>query len=92
MVYSLDCIVGLENNITIDEKAADAHRVKRLIESMWDGLGRFGADRLVVELNGAAISVSGTVRSLREKQMVLGAAACANGALKVEDRIYINPD
>lgn len=90
-VRNLAGVTGVSNRIEISAPKVMAHDVRRSIEDALERQAEREAHRVELAVRDGVVSISGRVRSLAEKQAVIGAARGTRGVHAVEDRLLIEP-
>jgi osmotically-inducible protein OsmY len=92
-VRNLIGVRGVTNNVTVRAgKPVESERVREAIESALERRAEREAKRIRVEVTPAGIvTLTGHVRTWRDKRAALAAARFSRGVRQVEDRLEINP-
>jgi osmotically-inducible protein OsmY len=88
-VRGLSGVKGVTNNISIQEKKVQPEAIKQRIEEALKREAEREAHRIVVEVRGSRVILSGNVHSFREMQDARGAAFSAPGVTSVENNLHI---
>jgi osmotically-inducible protein OsmY len=91
VVRYLPGVKGVINKITVTPPAVDAPHLRRAIETALERQAEREAKHLRVQVEGGTVTISGTVRTWREKQAILGTLAHAPGVRSVTDQLTIDP-
>ncbi|MEN3385030.1 MAG: hypothetical protein V7608_5074 [Hyphomicrobiales bacterium] len=83
-------IKGVTNSIVLKPRAEPAE-IKKKIQEAFKRNAEVDANRIVVETEGSAVILKGTVRSWIEREEAERVAWSAPGVTKVEDRIVVAP-
>ena len=81
---------GVENLTELVRTAPAAKDVHHAINQAFTRNAKLDADAVVVTSSDGAVALSGTVRSLSERNAAVAAAWAAPGVTSVEDRLTIN--
>ena len=84
-VRGLTGVKGISNKITIKPRAVQPSVIKENIEEALKRAAEREANRVVVEVRGTRVILSGKVRSFAELRDVRGAALSAPGVTSVDD-------
>lgn len=90
-VKNLRGVVGVVNQIAIEEPVVTEPFLKVAIEDALERRADREAQRIQVEMNDGAVELSGRVHNWQEKMAILGAVEFAPGVRKVEDHLRIDP-
>jgi osmotically-inducible protein OsmY len=91
VVRNLSGVKYVVNRIQLAGPTASPSTVKKLIEEALERRAERAADRIAVTVVDGKIKLSGTVRSWREKEAVVGAARFTHGVRDVVDALRIDP-
>ncbi len=89
-VSRLAGIRGITNRIRVCA-CIDPERLKFLIEDVLERRADRHAHRLSVAIDHGAVSLTGAVASLEEKNAIIGAVSHAPGVTAVHDCLYVEP-
>ena len=90
-VRHLAGVQGVTNRITVRAPHGAAETVRTAIEDALQRQAEREAARVKVAVHDGTVTLSGHVRSWREKEAILGAAGHAPGVHGGEDKIRIEP-
>ena len=92
LVRRLQSVRGVTNNITVSwTPRTDTAALRSEIEAALERQAEREARAIQVDVHDGIISLTGTVRSWREKRAVLGTVAHAPGVRSVEDHLRLAP-
>jgi osmotically-inducible protein OsmY len=92
VVRRLQSVRGVTNNITVSwTPRTDTAALRAEIEAALERQAEREARAIKVDVHDGIVSLTGTVRSWREKRAVLGTVAHAPGVRSVEDRLRLAP-
>jgi osmotically-inducible protein OsmY len=91
VVRYLPGIKGGVNAIAIAPPRVSTASLRRAIEAALERRAEREAKHLRVQVEDGTVTISGTVRTWREKQAILGTAAHAPGVRSVTDQLTIDP-
>jgi osmotically-inducible protein OsmY len=87
------CLAGVckvTNNIGVFPPHVVEHDIERAIRGALERQARREADRLTIAVDGGHVKLSGSVRSWREREAVLGAARGTRGVRSIESHLSID--
>ena len=90
-VRNLAGVCGVSNDIEVKPPEASVGDVRRSIEEALERQAVREARRIVLDVHGGEVTVSGTVHSWAERQAAIGAAKGTPGVRKVVDLLRIEP-
>lgn len=89
-VRHLSGVKGVTNNISIKEKEISPIMVKQKIEEALKREAKHEAERIMVNVSGHKVTLTGNVRSHSESEDARWAAWCAPGVTTVDNKLQIN--
>ena len=90
-VRQLTGVRGIINRITIHPPAISATSVREAIEEALARQAEREAGRIAVQVDDDKVTLTGVVRSWREKEAVLGVAGHAPGVVELVDHLRVDP-
>lgn len=90
-VRNLAGVRAVTSLIAVKPGKASSSKVRQSIEDALARRAERESDRISFDVRGGNVRISGTVRSLAEKQAVLDAATLAPGVTEVQDQLRVDP-
>ncbi len=87
-VRYLTGVVGVRNEITVKPRVSGV-QLKNKIEEAFKRGAQLDADSVAVSASGSAVTLTGTVRSMAEKEEAARLAWAAPGVIRVDNRISV---
>jgi osmotically-inducible protein OsmY len=91
IVRLLSGVKGVHNQLSVADTSADPGRLRRAIEEALERHAAREAKRIRVTVKDGTVVLEGPVRTLIEKNAVLGTVGHAPGVREVRDRLSIDP-
>jgi osmotically-inducible protein OsmY len=89
-ISQLPGVRGVINKIKI-ASSIEPERIKFLIEDVLELRADRRADRIRVQVDGGAVTLSGAVNSWDEKKSIVGAVSHTPGVTAVNDQLFVDP-
>lgn len=90
LAEDLTGVIGVTNNITVVTSTPTSREIKDKIRAAIKRNIDFNGNKITVEVDGSKVSLSGDVRSLREKNDAEYAAWSAPGVTSVDNKLEVN--
>jgi osmotically-inducible protein OsmY len=90
-VRNLAGVRAVTSLVAIKPRQVDPSRVRQSIEDALARRAERESDRIWFDVRGGHVRISGTVRSLAEKQAVIEAATGTPGVSEVQDQLRVDP-
>jgi osmotically-inducible protein OsmY len=91
-VHSLTGVHGVANEIAVTGPSLDPDTVRLEIEEVLERRAHHAAHRIDIAVDEGVVTLSGTVRSLPEREAVLAAARFTPGVRLVDDDLRVAPE
>jgi osmotically-inducible protein OsmY len=89
-ISHLPGVSGVINKIKV-ASSIEPERIKFLIEDVLELRADRRADRIRVQVDGGAVTLSGAVNSWDEKKSIVGAVSHTPGVTAVNDQLFVDP-
>jgi osmotically-inducible protein OsmY len=89
-ISQLPGVRGVINKIKV-ASSIEPERIKFLIEDVLELRADRRADRIRVQVDGGAVTLSGAVNSWDEKKSIVGAVSHTPGVTAVNDQLFVDP-
>jgi osmotically-inducible protein OsmY len=90
-IHHIPGVVGVVDELNVRKRAVSAGEIHQAIEEALERQAEREADRIRVEVADGRVTLTGRVRSFREKRAILGTAGHAPGVTSVVDHIKVAP-
>jgi osmotically-inducible protein OsmY len=91
-VRSLAGVIGVHNWIVVELPLVEPGEVREVIEAAFERRADRLADRIKISVDDGQVTLGGTVRSVAEKQAVLGAVGHMRGVFSLRDQLLVQRD
>jgi osmotically-inducible protein OsmY len=91
VVRRLESVKGVWNQIAVTPKKVDPVALRNMIEDALERRAEREAEQIGVAIDDGTVTLSGKVRSWREKDAVVGVIGHAPGVRTVNDKLRIEP-
>jgi osmotically-inducible protein OsmY len=84
-------VVGIVDKLTVRQRGVSAGEIREAIESALERQAEREAERIHIDVDDGRVTLSGRVRSFREKRAILGTAGHAPGVTTLVDHLKVKP-